>query len=422
MVGAGLGVQRLRPFGSAQGRPRFTVRRQQRDDALLAAVRQLDEALEAGEQFDGRAQAGTGSLLFRHGGGGVLLGERGYGGTHGSKGVFERRRGLGYRLQRALAIRLCLGGGRVAGLGRHGVELAEHAAGAGTDLLLAFAQVRGCQPRWWRPRLWLGGGRNREGRGVRREFDFVAQHGLQHLHRVQQLLPGPFERREGGVRPAVGAFSFQPSQASPRVAQGLASPFEIVGRRRKLVRAALLFRRALGIRQLLDEQPFLRRQVHAVAHLGQERPLAAGQAVEFGLEAQGFRVGAGLADVGQQAAQPIAHTALVVDQPVEGRCEPVAGVQLIGQLQDAAGDQLQVHAGIVVFRRRQPHRVVEPGRGLAQSLDGLRRLGVLANALRQRIAEIEGGAIAQLGIRAGVVSGGKERVGGRGVVLGGELR
>ena len=179
----------------------------------------------------------------------------------------------------------------------------------------------------------------------------------------------------------------------------------------------MLFRRQLVRRRLLDEQALFRCQVDALAHIRQQHALAARQGAEAVLEAEWFAPGLFGGDVGKQAADGVADAPLVVDQAFDAILEGRALVELVRQRENAARHQLQVDAGVVVARRRQAHRVVEPCRALAQRVDGVRRGSVFGDAVRQREAEIEGGAVAQFRVRPGAVAGGEEGFRG-GLVVG----
>ena len=192
----------------------------------------------------------------------------------------------------------------------------------------------------------------------------------------------------------MGAFAFEPPQASPRVAQRLSGAFQEVGNALQLIGAALLLRRQLLRRHLLDEQALLRCQVDALADIRQQHSLAAGQAAEAVLEAVRFARRLLRGNIRQQAADGIADAALVVDQTVDAAFQRRAFVELIRQRENAPRHQLQVDAGVVVVRRRQAHGVVEPRRALPQRVDRLGRGRVLGDAVGERKAKVESGAVA----------------------------
>ena len=407
LVAAGCGEHGLRALGDIAlacfGR---RTRRQQRNEANLFGMGQFDELLGAGEEFDGSAQLFDGVGLLRRRAGRVVGFQGADRAAHRRQAALEQRRRVGDRLH---ARRLVVGGGL------HGLETPKHAAGARADVLLAVGQVLGGQPRRRRIAQRLRA-ESRQGCGLDVQLRLVARRRLQRAQRIQKLLPSALQFRQRGVRAPVAAFALQPPQASPRVAQGLASAFQKVGDAFELVGAASLFRRKLVGRRLLDEQALLGRQVDALADVGQQHALAARQGAKAVLEAEWFAAGLFGGDVGKQAADGVADAPLVVDQAFDAALQGCALVELIRQRENAARHQLQVDAGVVVAGRRQAHCIVEPRRALAQRVDGIRRDSVFGDAVRQREAEIESGAVAQFRVRPGVVPGGEEGLRGSLVV------
>ena len=217
----------------------------------------------------------------------------------------------------------------------------------------------------------------------------------------------------------------------------MAGALQIVGEGGEAVGAGLLFGCALLGRRLFDEEPLFGGEIDAVAHLRHQHALPRRQGFELGLEADGLGVGLLGHHLGQEMAHLVAHAALIVDQAIQPAFQLVAFVQLIGELEDAARDELQIHARVVVARRSEAHGVVEPRGALAQQIDHrltgrrlalrcVRRRGVVGAVAgevrlrRQRHAKIERGAVAQLGIRAGLVARREKRRGGGSRIAGGQ--
>ena len=105
-------------------------------------------------------------------------------------------------------------------------------------------------------------------------------------------------------------------------------------------------------------------------------------------------------------AHSIAQTALVVDDPIESSLQVIGTlIELVGEDLDAAQDQLQIDARVVVFGS-QPNRVAIPGGALAQTVDALLWLlfdqggGVLGNGQ----TEIERRPEAELGVATRLVA------------------
>ena len=273
---------------------------------------------------------------------------------------------------------------------QHRLENAEHAAGARRGVFLPIAQVLGREPRRWRfvlqrRRFVL---ERREHTGVQNQFALVARHGVQHGHRIAQLLPGALQFGQRGVDAPMGVFALQAPQAAAGIAQGLPGAFQKVVHGSQPVGAGLLLRRAFLGGGLLDEEALLGGQVDAVARFRHEHPLAGGQRFEVRAEAQRLGARALLRHLAEQLAHLIAHTALIVDQSIQPPLELVAFVQLVGELQDPPRDQLQVDAGVVVAGGGQAHRVVEPRRALPQQVDDFLQRRLLLAIFRGRLGGI----------------------------------
>ena len=254
----------------------------------------------------------------------------------------------------------------------------------------------------------------------------IAGHGSQHGDGIAQLLPRALQFGKRRVGAAMAAFPLQTPQAAARVAERLPGALQIVGYVGELVSAGLLLRRALFRRRLLDEQPLLGGEIDGVAHLRHQHPLPGRNVVEVGTESQRIGAGVALGDGGEQLPHLIAGAALIVDQPVQAACQLVALLELIDELQNASGDKLQVHPGVVVRRRSKTHGVVEPRGALTQEVQGGFHIDLVLGSAgggrfgirlgRQGQTQVEGHPVPQLRVGTGVVARRQERLRGAGGV------
>ena len=245
---------------------------------------------------------------------------------------------------------------------------------------------------------------------------FVTDDGLERRKWVLQLFAGAFQFAEGGIGAAVGAFTLQAAQPAPGIAKGLAAALQIALHRLQLGAAGALFgRRCI---EAVEMPAFGRAEVGHRRRFGQERPFTGRQRLEVILEASGLRPGALGVDVGQQAADAVAHATLIVDDGAEPSLQRVAAVDAVRQAFDALQHQFEIHPGGVVLLGCQPGGVVEPSRTGAQ---GRKRRGRFR--VRRGVglpgegeAQVEGGPVAQRGIGAGGVP--RRQKTGRGVLEG----
>ena len=416
---------------------RLLRRREQSDHVLLPAVGEFDQPLGVREQFDGVAQRHQGGVLRRQRAGRIAAAKRSERFAHVGEAVVQHRRGLpDGRPGARLVVRFRR---RFGGRQGHRLEDVEHAAGARRGVFLPVAQVLGGEPcgRGALQRSRVAEQRRQRG-GVQDQFALVARHRVQHGNRIPQLLPGALQFGERRIDSPMGAFALQSPQSPAGVARRLAGTLQEAGDATEPVGAGLLFRGALLGGCLFDEQTLLGGQIDAVPHLRDQHSLPRGECLELGLETERFRARSLFGHRAEQLAELIPHAALIVDQPVQPALQLVAFVHLIGELPNAPRDQLQIDAGVVVARRSEAHRVVEPRRALAKEVDHLRggRLLVLVAFVRwrrgvvgrgevrlrgQRQPQIERGAVAQLGIGPGLVPGGEKRLGRRVRIAGRQL-
>ena len=399
-----------RPFLGGQFRHALLVlgRRQQPHHPALVRVGQLDQVPQAGEPLDGPVERSQGIALCadRTHQGPVVEGREH--GPHGFQGAFEQRNGFPCRGNRACGLRSAGVTGRQVD---HRLHLPQDAPGPRRRVLLPVAQVTRREPR---RRLALQSGLHgdlrvvecRQRLRVGEHRQLVPRDRLQHGHGIQQLLAGALEFRERRVAAPVRPFTFQAPQAPARVAQGLAGALQVFVQALELQRPRALLRRHLLLPPRFDVCPLFRRQVGNVRGFGKEGTLTNGQGLESVPEPR--RIGprpSGL-DCAEQPPQPVPDTALVVDDPVQPGLQPIALVQLVGELLNAAQDHLQVDAGVLVTLGRQAHGVVEPRRTVAQPVDRVRRrAGGSVGLSGQRDPEVERRPVAQLRVRTGRVAG-----------------
>ena len=241
---------------------------------------------------------------------------------------------------------------------------------------------------------------------MREQQRLVLGNAPQHGHRIEQLLACPLELGERSLRALVRTLGLQTPEAPPRIAERLARLLQPGVERIELERANAFLLRAPGLVPGLDERPFLGSQIADAAGFSEQRTFERRKLLELPLEPDGFGARALGLDRRMQSAHAVAQSALIVDDPVKPRLEPVALVQLIGELLDPAQHDLEIDAGVVVRLRREPDRVVEPGRARAQRLDGpfgfLRLLRVGPGG--ERNAQVERRAVTQVDVGACLVA------------------
>ncbi len=384
--------------------------REQVNELLLCLAREIDRLLEIREPLDRLAQCNQRIALGHLRLGQLLRGQRGVRAIHRGARIGDERQRIDVHLQQLLLLGLEL---RVVRVLARGLHARAHFLDAVAQAALAIAEHARLHPRRdQRCRLGRAAGELaaldlRDRGGLLEQRHLVTGDLAQHVDRLEQLLAGALERLERGLAARDGILGREVLQLATRLGDPRARFEDVDVEVLELDHARLLLGRALVLGLLADRVDLVVGDVADRADLRDDAAFLIGELRQRALLRE--RVGAaGLLDLHPRAARALEDLALVADRLVEARLElALVAAQLVGHRLRARTHGREVCLRVAVLL--QLHGIGEPRHGLLLELERLREVTVLVllhlvGVRGVRHAEVVGGAIAQLGIDAGVAA------------------